>query len=36
MGLFTAEQFESCINFFLNQWITDSEEMVGEETDFKT
>lgn len=21
--------------FFLNKWVTDSEEMVGEETDFK-
>lgn len=34
IGLFTAEWFEPCINFFKNQWITDSEEMMEEETDF--
>ena len=34
MGLFTAEWFESCIILFKNQWITDSEEMMEEETDF--
>lgn len=35
-GFSQQSSLSHALIFFLNQWITDSEEMVGEETDVKT